>query len=508
MTTALSPRLAIWGTFDVANFGDHLFPRIFEHEMRRRLPTAQVQAFSPLGHLHPLPFDGGLMVEPLGEWSQERLAELAIRHDLVTIGGGEIIHTHDDVYANYYGTSIEEARRLQPSKFFIEGLGPALEESCPVTWHSVGIPFDLDEGPAARVRSALEKRAYVSVRDHISHDRLLRAGVTCDVAVVPDSAFLVDRVVTDEEVERRLAYLRGIEAYPPSERPLIVQGSRALLPHVEDIARNLTSAIAETGDMPIVLLETGRCHGDEDFAAAIAPYLSGHVYRMPASPLIADIVAAIVHSRGFVGISLHGNVIAFAHGLPSAILDLGLGYSELGEFAALVHGEDALVRTPADLLPAILRVLSGTPPWNGLGEITGRIDSHFDTLAELAEQSALERLDRSPFVRSSAAAKAFGEAREGETALRRAFEARGRRLVEQRLRLADEIERLEQELRAKEQELSEERLRYANLQQKLEASEIEIDRLRSEIQGLLSSRSFRYTAPFRAIFSRLSRLVR
>jgi hypothetical protein len=99
MTSRIEPRLAIWGTFDVANVGGHLFPRIFEHEMRRRLPAARVQAFSPLGHLHPLPIDGGLMVEPLGEWSPERLVELARGYDLVATGGGEIIHPQDDVYA-------------------------------------------------------------------------------------------------------------------------------------------------------------------------------------------------------------------------------------------------------------------------------------------------------------------------------------------------------------------------------------------------------------------------
>src|SRR6266511_4102492 len=89
------PRLAIWGTFDVANFGDHLFPRVFESEIRRRVPAADVRAFSPLGHLHPGPFDGGHIVEPLGKWSPARLRELASAVDLVAIGGGEIIHTED-----------------------------------------------------------------------------------------------------------------------------------------------------------------------------------------------------------------------------------------------------------------------------------------------------------------------------------------------------------------------------------------------------------------------------
>jgi hypothetical protein len=512
MIGAINPRLAIWGTFDIANFGDHLFPRIFEHEIRRRLPTARLQAFSPLGHLHPVPFDGGLVVEPLGEWGSERLAELANSHDLIAVGGGELIHTRDDAYSSSYGISVEEARRLRPSAFFIDGLGPALEESCPVAWHSVGIPFELDENTAGLVRSALEKRAYVSVRDDISRDRLRRAGVTREIAVVPDPAFLVDRVVTDEQIEHRLGYLSGIESYPSTERPLVVQGSRALLPHVEDIARALVDAIAEVGDVPIVLLETGPCHGDEDFARTIAPYLSGQVYRMPASTIIEDIVAAIVHSRGFVGISLHGNVIAFARGLPSAVLDLGTDYSRLTGFADLAHCEDTLVRSPAELLPAIRRVLSGTRPWDGLSKIVDRIDSHFDALAEIAERSASQRLESSSSARRSNRSETPGGSRERETALRQAFEARGHRLIEQRLRLGDEIENLEREL-------AELRQRHENeiecLGQKLEASErriAELDSYRAEIEteihNLRTSRTFRYTAPLRTFVGWLRRMVK
>ncbi|MGD0272603.1 MAG: polysaccharide pyruvyl transferase family protein [Gaiellaceae bacterium] len=519
MTGAIGPRLAIWGTFDVANFGDHLFPRIFEHEMRRRLPTARVQAFSPLGHLHPVPFDGGLVVEPLGEWSPERLAELAKSHDLIAIGGGELIHMRDDAYSTCYGIGVEEARRLRPSAFFIDGLGPALEEGCPVAWHSVGIPFEFNKNAAGLVRSALEKRAYVSVCDDISRDRLLRAGVTREIAVVPDSAFLVDRVVADEQIERRLGYLRGIESYPSSERPLVVQGSRALLPCVEDIAGALANAMAEAGDVPIVLLETGPGLGDEDFAKAIAPYLRGRVYRMPASPLVEDIVAAISHSRGFVGVSLRGNVITFARGLPSAVLDLGTDYSKLAGFVALARCEDALVRSPVELLPAIRRVLSGTRPWDGLSEIASRIDSHFDALAEIAERSASQGLESSSAARRSNTTEAPGESRERETALRRAFDARGHRLVEQRLRLGNEIENLERELAELRQQHENE---IECLGQKLEASErriaeldsyrAELDsyraELETEIHNLRTSRTFRYTAPLRTFVGWLRRIVK
>jgi polysaccharide pyruvyl transferase WcaK-like protein len=520
-----APRLAIWGTFDVDNFGDHLFPRIFEHEMKRRLPSAEVHAFSPLGHLHPVPLAGGRVVEPLGAWSPERAAELARGYDLVAIGGGEIIHTLDDAYASYYGTSIGEARRLRPSAFFIDGPGPALEERCPVAWHSVGLPFDLEGEIAERVRSALERRAYVSVRDEISRERLVRAGVDREIAVVPDSALLVDRVVSEQQLERRLAYLRGIGSYPPSGRPLVVQGSRQLLPRVDDVARALTAALEEAGEVPILLLETGACHGDGEFADALEAVLPRRVHRMPESPTVEDVVAAIVQSRGFAGLSLHGSLVAFARGLPTAILGLAGGYSKLAGFAALAGREDALVRSPDELLPALRRVLAGDGAGGDVAGLSRRIDAHFDVLAELAERSAAQRSDGT----------GADVASRGEAMLGRAFEGRGRRLVQQRLRLADEIEALERTLREREERLAEveahaaaraedaalatRRLaevenawsvatrRLAEVEAWAAATAEEHGRTKEELNRLQTSRLFRYTAPLRAAYAGARRLV-
>jgi hypothetical protein len=476
-TNAIEPRLALWGAFDVADFADHLAPRIFAHEMKRRLGCADVQVFSPLGYLHPLPFDGGRIVEPLGEWSAERITELARGIDLVAIGNGEIIHTHDDSYALVYDTSVEEARRLQPSRYFIEGLGPILEESHFVAWHAVGLPFEPDDPAVARIRDAARNRAYIAVHDELSRERLLRAGVEREISVVPDVAFVAARTFAEDTLERRLAYLRGIGAYPPSEPPIVVQGGRRLLPDVDEIA-GAVAAVAAASSAPILVLETGSAHGDSEFADAVAARLSGAFYRMPASAIAADIVAAITNARCFIGDSLAGNAIAFARGLPTVVLDLSGATPALAEFATVVRSEDTLVCAHADLLPALQRALSETAAWDGFAEIASRIDAHFDALGALAERAAQGRNERGHAGAAFSSTPAASRLRDDPTALRRAFDARGRRLVEQRLRLADTIEHLEAVLGEKE---------------------AEIERLEKVAQSLLDSRWFRYTAPLRAI---------
>src|SRR5438874_9094418 len=112
------PRVALFGTFDVDNYGDHLFPRVAAHELGRRLPEASVHPFSPYGWLHPTRLDGGRTASPLGPWSEARARQLAAAHHLVLVGGGELVHLNDPLLAAVYGTSPAALDRLAPSRFF------------------------------------------------------------------------------------------------------------------------------------------------------------------------------------------------------------------------------------------------------------------------------------------------------------------------------------------------------------------------------------------------------
>src|SRR3954451_17557113 len=146
----VAARIALFGTFDVDNYGDHVFPRVAIHELRRRLPDAVVDAYSPYGWLHPTGLDGGRAAWPLGAWSPERARRLADSHHLVVVGGGELIHLNDPLLAPVYGTTAEELARMAPSRFFVEGLGLESEEDCPVVWHGVGVPSTPSEDGARR----------------------------------------------------------------------------------------------------------------------------------------------------------------------------------------------------------------------------------------------------------------------------------------------------------------------------------------------------------------------
>jgi polysaccharide pyruvyl transferase WcaK-like protein len=530
------PRVGVWGTFDVANYGDLLFPRIFEFEMQRRVPDAEVRSFAPLGHLHPVSLDGGFLAESLTPWDQARVRTLADELDLVVIGGGEIIHTHDELYAHWYGGRDEGVR---PSELFIEALGAEHETRCPVVWHSVGIPFDFDEAEATRVRTAVNRRPYTAVRDELSLERLRAAGVTAQVNVVPDSALLLNRLFPREVLERRLRFLRAIDAYPADAPPLVIQGSAALLSAVEPIAREITAAVnVDDQPIPVVLLETGPCHDDGAFASALAARLPTRVYRVGDGATIEDIVAAIVHARAVASVSLHAAITAFQYGVPNAILNL-VTYSKLAGFASLAGYGELHLTTPERIESTLSRILGGATPGTTPAELVARVDAHFDRLAELAIGSAAARAGAG--VAGNALRLSSPHRLEGRyQVLLRAHEKRGARLVEERLRFAALIERLEDgELRKadlaaldqarRERELLREELaqlavsldhaereretrgaelarvdaELAQVNEELARAHAEQARLSAELGRLQATKTFRYTRLARRLYARL-----
>ncbi|MGH9011552.1 MAG: polysaccharide pyruvyl transferase family protein, partial [Acidimicrobiia bacterium] len=383
--------IGVLGTFDVDNYGDHLFPRVAEHELGRRLSEAVVTSYSPYGRLHPTPLDGGRAAEPLGPWTPERAAELAEAHDLLVVGGGELIHLNDPLLAPVYDTTPDELRRMAPSRWFVEGLGPELEARCPVVWHGLGVPWAPGEEEAGRLRAALAHRPYVTVRDRASAQRLAAAGVERAVEVVPDSALLINRILPPASLSAFLDRLRTAGGYPPpGTPPVLLQGCDLLMPHLEDVVVAVERwRVAQVDCGPLLALETGRCRGDGLFADAVERAVgSRHVWRLPAGPAVEDLAAVIGGGEVFVGSSLHGAITALAYGRPFVLLNLH-GEAKLDGFGDLTGLGGRVVHRAADIPAALEEAVADPTPAGLLDSLQRRLDRHFDRLAELASARAV-----------------------------------------------------------------------------------------------------------------------
>jgi polysaccharide pyruvyl transferase len=439
--SAHGPRVGIWGRFDVADYGDLLAPRIFEHELRRRLPHARVYPYAPLGAEHPIGMDGGRPATPLGPWTPARRAHLAEQLDMVAVAGRDVIHFDDDLHREAYAEAAPDALGdLEPSRFFVDGLGAEHEQQCPVVWHAVGVPFDLSGRDAERVRAALASKRYVSVRDAESRKRLLATGTEQQIDLVPDPAVLISRLFSKETIRKRLAYLRAVDSYPADDEPVVLQCDEAATPE------SVSEIVQTYPDVPIVLVALGPDDSDTQLADSL-PAREQRVYRLPVAVMVEDLVAAIAGARAFIGSSWAGGLTA-------------LGFS---------HAADLQERVAA-------------------------ADAHFDELAAIAEESWSKRLAASPPEGMSAAelVRALSETERRHDALMRAYGARGERLFAEQLRLAEIVDAMETDGNGAGVQtlldLAEARNRLETIDAEAAAARFERDEARAELERLRTER--------------------
>lgn len=467
------PRVALWGRFDVARFGELLLPRIHEAELRRRLPGSRVLPFSPLGPDHPVALDGGLTALRLGAWSPGNAARLAASADAVIVAGTDLLTTDDGALGADYGLSAAEARRRCLSGFFLEGAQP----KAPMAWSAAGVPLDFGDADASRLRGALQDARYLSVRDDVSRRRLADVGIERDVTVVPDPVALASRVFEPAVLARRLDYLRLMEWFPREGAPVVLQGSEALAAHAEALATVLTKALAGR-DVPVLFLETEPADGGR-FVEAMLPRLHG-AFRVPASASLVDILAVFSGAGCFVGDSVHGNMAALGFGVPSLFISPG----QLAPALATLGDAAPAAAHPADAGEAVARLL-GQGRADGLpASIAVRLETHFDALADFADRAQVDRFERDVKPRSRkgiALLRSLQDAEQRLDATRDAWEARSEQVAALRLELAERREKLESDFEGATGEKD-------RVEARLPASEDEAAALRNQIASSRAER--------------------
>ncbi len=302
------PVWAIGGTFDVANYGDLLFPLLLQRDLDGR---ADVVPWSPRG--------GRSVVDALESCSLE--AALARRGvepiERVVIGGGNIVHSEPETAV--YGSAVPTAY----ADIWYGALCVAHEAGVPLVWNAPGVPTSFAPVAARRVAEVARRSAYVSVRDETSRTHLAAAGVDADVHVLPDPAWAVRDLWT--HVELRDAYAARVGERAAERVAVFHTGPLRAVESPAAIAESV-AAIARQLDVTPLLLSIGACHGDGPFLEEIARHLRADAGLDPivvvdAEPVpLRDVAACLAASAAYIGASMHGAITTMAFGRPALIV--------------------------------------------------------------------------------------------------------------------------------------------------------------------------------------------
>src|SRR5688572_1916559 len=150
-------RFGIFGTFDVANYGDLLFPLIAEAELSRRLGPLTLSKYSYHEKSSPS--------WPFAVHSLTRLASDALELDGAIIGGGHVIRFDKAVAPGYRPPSPDIHH---PTGYWLTPALLARDAGLPVVWNAPGVHGDVPEWARPLLTLALSTSSYVSVRDQES----------------------------------------------------------------------------------------------------------------------------------------------------------------------------------------------------------------------------------------------------------------------------------------------------------------------------------------------------
>ncbi|MEW6647625.1 MAG: polysaccharide pyruvyl transferase family protein [Pseudomonadota bacterium] len=320
--------LLLFGAFDRHNFGDLLFPHIAAALLPgRRLIHAglaardlrpygghQTRAIAPLAlelrdrPLHILHVGGELLA--CDAWqaavmlqTPEQAQEMIARCE------------HDPAQRRTWAAQTlglgDEAPYCIARELF-----PAAKQ---VSYCAVG-GVDLAARPAELRREVLAKLHAadgVGVRDKVTQSHLAAAGI--DAMLLPDPAVMV-RELFDAEIQRHARYGEAAQvraAFPQGYLAVQLSADFGDDATLAAIAAQL-DAIARASGFAIVLFRAGAAPWHDDLACyrRLAACMHAPAIWLFTSLHLWDICALIAHSRGYCGSSLHGRIVAMAHGLP------------------------------------------------------------------------------------------------------------------------------------------------------------------------------------------------
>ncbi len=290
-------QVASFGTFDVENYGDLLFPLIAEAELAERLGAVKLHRFSYNAKEPP---DWPYTVTSLTE-----LPEVACSLDGVLIGGGSIIRFDKEI-APGYGPSTQTIHH--PTGYWLTPALIALQHGIPLIWNSPGMHGDnIPPWADLLMEQALGNSRYIAVRDKMSQAVLARFVDLARIALLPDTAFGISRLIDERHPSSELGRLREVSGL--TDPYIIVQAISGLDPFLR-LIRDHSQMFR---GFRFLVLPIGPILGDHE--SVVGNDLPGLV-RLPSWPPPLLLAELIGQAAAVVGHSYHLAVTALAFGVP------------------------------------------------------------------------------------------------------------------------------------------------------------------------------------------------
>ncbi len=464
-------QIAIFGTFDVQNYGDLLFPIIAEAELAERLGSVTLHRFSYHAKAPPQ--------WPYKVTSLAELPQIVGNLDGVLIGGGFLIRFDKGIAPAYRPPA---PTIHHPTGYWLTPALIALQHDIPVIWNAPGMHCnEIPDWADPLMEMAFTRSSYVAVRDEPSQAALSRFANQEKVTVVPDTAFGLTRL---------------LDKRPSSEFDRLLDATGLTKPYIV-----IQAALGLDRFLGFVKKHADRLQDYQFLALPIGPVLGDHernlgselpgLVRLPVWPHPLLLAELISKSAAVVGYSYHLAITALTSGVPVFTpIDLSTGkYSALLAYERIFPLPEEGESDPEQFISR----LGKTAPCQAAQVARDQSARHWDRIATIlkagntATQHALNQFWQSLPGLLETAADQYAELcqQTGKS------NARGKTMANAAL----------------DAELTEKQKRIDELSKLLALARGEIVARDDRIAAIYDSSSMKITAPLRALLDRMKPLV-
>lgn len=377
-------KIAFTGVFDLANYGDHLFPIIFEKKMHQKGLDIQMYLFSCFAGRDA--FDREKKVYPLKELEEMHLQE---QFDAIVVGGGEIVHLHSfkhrfdtDEYIDYPIYECWVIPAIVSSRWNI-----------PLLWNNPGVPFEFEGFYKMLIKELCESVDYLSVRNDFSVKSLKKAGINKDIFCYPDTAFLLPHFYSYEYLEKIKSEIVSTDKY------VVFQCNRLIDKDSLKVAVECLENLKEKG-YDIVLLPLAYTNGDDEFSITINKEAGFQFISFEERLSLEETIGILACCDLYIGVSFHGAITAYSYGKKVVGYDF-FSNKKTKDLFSLLNLLSCYIIEKEDLKHGIENAINQSLYSEEIVEnIDNELEKHFDLMKDIIESHTVMK-DKKKYIDSS-----------------------------------------------------------------------------------------------------------
>lgn len=312
-------RIVHFGTFDVDNYGDLLFPLVLE----RRLSDVCEEI------IHISPTSGPPVWEDcVPTVGFDEFLEGGEDVDGVVIGGGQIVRTAPTFLETYDRGGVS-AFTTYPN-LWLGAAYVAARNNVPLCWNAPGVSSSFGPVASELIKWSASVTDYLAVRDETSRRSLEEAGVSRNINVVPDSAIEISSLWGEGEISSAYQEVFARRNRPVPPRTIVFHvNTRWMGEEAAAVAARIDRICKKLNSTPI-LVAIGPCHGDDEVQLQVSREMGTDPLVIDQPKSLLEITACIAHSYAYFGSSLHGMIAACSFGTRGALVASGKDHKYTG----------------------------------------------------------------------------------------------------------------------------------------------------------------------------------